>query len=214
MLAEWQILPDDGQRLVYRRGTLAPAGGPGDVSGFAQIARLAHWHQFGEALSPLFVALRFIVLAIFVWRWAAGDGVYKFSARHLLGTAVGLAAILCAAQSLIHVDGAFQSVNTAVPVGLTFLAPVQQSGSALNVEVANVPVAEPGASPLGKVWPALLALVAWGFAWSREKQGSKAAFVILGWTLLVDRADGCPTARRRSWPWPGCFCCCTSWFRR
>src|SRR5208282_5262333 len=40
MLAEWKLEPDTGQRLAYRRGSLTPAGGIPDVSGFAELARL------------------------------------------------------------------------------------------------------------------------------------------------------------------------------
>ena len=48
MLAEWRLVPDEGQRLVYRSGTLAPAGGTADVSGFAQVAQLAQNHRTGR----------------------------------------------------------------------------------------------------------------------------------------------------------------------
>jgi hypothetical protein len=40
MLAEWKLEPDTGQRLVYQDGSVMPAGGVPDVSGFAQLARL------------------------------------------------------------------------------------------------------------------------------------------------------------------------------
>src|SRR5665213_737516 len=167
MLAKWQIVPDEGQRLLYRSGTLAPDGGLGDMSGFAQIARMAQGHQAVAALTSLLVALGFVVLAIFVWRWAAGEGVHKFSVRHLFGAAIGLAAIILATISLVHAAGAFESADTVAPNDLTFLAPVQQANSALTVDVANVPVAEAGNNSPGKAWPALLAVVAWIFAWGR-----------------------------------------------
>jgi hypothetical protein len=185
MLAEWQLLPDDGQRLMYRSGTLTPAGGTSEVSGFAQIARLAQGRQAGAALTALLVALGFVVLAIFVWRWAADKGVYRFSVRHLFGAAVGSAAIIFAAIALVHAAGSFEHVTAFAPDNLTFLAPVQQANSALTVEVANVPVAEAGASSLSKAWPALLALATWIFAWSRDNKFSKAICGILGWTLAA-----------------------------
>jgi hypothetical protein len=40
MLTEWKLEPDTGQRLVYQDGSVMPAGGVPDVSGFAQLARL------------------------------------------------------------------------------------------------------------------------------------------------------------------------------
>ena len=185
MLAEWQFVPDEGQRLLYRGGTLAPAGRLGDVSGFAQISRLARNHQWGETLISLLAALASVLLAIFVWRWAAGDAVHKFSARHLSGAVAGLAAIIFAAISLVHAAGAFENADTVAPANLTFLAPVQQPDSALTVEVSNVAAAEAASNPINLAWPALLALVAWIFAWSRDDVFSKTIFGIAGWTLLA-----------------------------
>ena len=185
MLAEWQLLPDEGQRLIYRAGTLAPAGGTVDVTGFAQIAQLSQSRQSLAAIASLLVALGFVVLAIFVWRWAAGEGVCKFSRQHIFGAVVGLAAVLIAAISLIHAASAFEFITTLASDNLTFLAPVQQANSALTVEVSNLPVAEAGTSFISKAWPGLLALAAWIYAWSRDSKFSKAAFGILGWTLLA-----------------------------
>jgi len=185
MLAEWQLLPDDGQRLVYRSGTLAPANGTGDVSGFAQIARLAHGYAAGTTFASLFVTFILVLLAICVWRWATGEGAHKFSPRHLLGTVVGLAAMVLAAASLVRAVGAFEGIPVSAPDNLTFLAPVQQANSALTVEVSNVQLAETGTGYITLAWPVLLALGAWILAWSRDNKFSKAAFAILGWTLLA-----------------------------
>jgi hypothetical protein len=185
MLAEWKLQPDEGQRLVYRNGTLAPAGGTTDASGFAQFAHLQQNHQAGAALASLIGAVAFVVLAVCVWRWAAGRGVYKFSVRHLLGAVIGLAAIVLAGVSLVYAAGAFEYVAANAPDNLTFLAPVQQANSALTVTIANLPQADAAHSSISRAWPALLALVAWIFAWSRDDKFSRAAFRILGWTLLA-----------------------------
>lgn len=198
MLAEWQLKPDEGQRLVYRSGTLAPAGGATDVSGFAQIARLSQNHQMSAALISLFVALVFVVLAIFVWRWATDRGVYKFSVRHLFGAAIGLAAIIIAVVSLVYAAGTFEHMTAYAPNNLTFLAPVQQANSALTVEVANIPASTSTFTFGGSLTLALLAVVICFFGWRRSaglRHGSitnstnapcrRPAFQILGWTLLA-----------------------------
>ncbi len=185
MLAEWQLLPDEGQRLLYRSGTLAPAGGTADVSGFAQIARLVRGHLAGATLASLLVALGFVVLAVFVWRWAADPGVLKFSPRHLFGAAVGLAAILFAAISLTHAASGLESITAFASDQLTFLAPVQQANSALTVEISNLAEAEAANGSYSKAWPVLMAVVAWIFAWSRDNTFSKAVFGLFGWTLAA-----------------------------
>jgi hypothetical protein len=62
-----------------------------------------------------------------------------------------------------------------------FLAPVQQAGSALSVEVRNVEDKTSVWSVLSWVWPAIFALIAWAYAWLAEKK----AWTIIGWTLLL-----------------------------
>ena len=89
LLAEWKLEPDEGQRLDFLSGTLTPAGGHTDASGFAQIAeRLRGSHALEELNSLAYVAIAF-ALTIFTWRWGAGGGAQKFSPRHLLGGLIG-----------------------------------------------------------------------------------------------------------------------------
>ena len=128
------------------------------------------------------MALALIALALLVWRWAAGEGVHKFSPRHLLGGVAGIVAILFAAISLAHLAGAFERIPFFAVNGVTFHAPVQQASSALTVEVANLPANTP---TFGFVKPLLLglfALAVWLYGWARDE---KFLPRILGWTLLA-----------------------------
>jgi hypothetical protein len=144
------------------------------------------------------VALAFFVLAIAVWRWAAGEGVQKFSPRHLLGGVIGLAAIFFAAVSLVRLAGAFEHIAGGAANDVTFLAPVQQAASALTAEVANVPSSTSTFAFGGSLALALLAVAVWIFGWLRSAglwHGSitnstnapcrRPAFQILGWTFLA-----------------------------
>jgi len=185
MLAEWKLEPDEGQRLVYQSGTLAPANGAGDISGFAQLARMAHGAQAGGTLRLLLMALFFLALAIVVWRWAAGPGVEKFSPRHLLGAVIGLVAMLIAASSLMRAAGSLDVITAFAPDTLAFLAPVQQANSTLTVEVANLTAAEAATNPISRAWPVLAAVAVWIFAWRATNPVARAAGAILGWTLLA-----------------------------
>ena len=60
MLAQWQIEPDEGQRLDYKNGTLTPANQPTDNSGFAQIPRAFQGGRFGEMLASICAMLLFL----------------------------------------------------------------------------------------------------------------------------------------------------------
>ena len=152
-----------------------------------------------------------MALAVLAWRWAVREGVYRFSARHLSGTLLGLLAFVLAVVAFINLGDLAQNQKRSVPRDVTLLAPVQQAGSALTVEVANL-ADKP--SVLGFVryaWPALLALAVWVFGWITDRQGSKTAG--LGFSAgRCSRGRPCVvrTARRSSWPCLPPSCCCRS----
>ncbi len=196
MLAQWQLMPDAGRRLQFQSGTLKPVGGPTDVSGFAQIARALHGNSATDLLAALVLALIFLFLAIMLWRWAAAEGIYRFTPRHLLGAVAGLVALVIAAVYGLHAAAMLGTLTLTPPDQLTFLAPVQQAGSALTVQVANLTAVPGHGASLGRAWPALLAIVLWFAAWGREGQALKACLRLAGWTLLawaaVRQPNGAP----------------------
>lgn len=181
LLAEWKLEPDTAQRLTYRGGSLAPAAGVVDLSGFAGVARM---FGQGTAVFQAVLALALVVFGVWAWRWATREGGYRFGVRHLGGTLVGLIAVVMAGSMFLMLLEAASRQAQSTPRGLTFLAPVQQSGSALSVEVGNVADALTFWSTLILAWPALLALVAWGRALIGSRDGTGTAWVVLGWTLL------------------------------
>ncbi len=182
MLAQWQIEPDEGQKAVYESGTLTPANAPADNSGFAQIAQAFRGDRSGQ------------MLASFAWRcyfsrWlsSSGDGRqertwHRFTPRYLLGVVVGCAAILITTISIMGLAGQFEPIAGKTTNGLTFLAPVQQAGSALTVEVGNVPENASTFAYGGSVMLAVLAIACWVYGRMRDV---KPLPQILGWTFLV-----------------------------
>lgn len=182
MLAKWQIEPDQGQKLGYESGTLTPANRLPDISGFAQIAHAFHDGRFGERLSSVCVALLFFGLAIIAWRWAVGNDVSRFTPRHVLGVIVGIGAIIIATVSLVGLANAFASLANETQKDLTFLAPVQQAGSVLTVQVANLPENAWTFPYTGAVVLVLLAVASW--IYSRARTG-RLVPQIIGWTFLA-----------------------------
>ena len=86
MLAEWKLEPDTAQRLVYRDGSLTPAGGVPDISGFAGLARMFRSRRCARsAACTLVAALALVGAGRGGVARGARDGVYKFSARHWSG---------------------------------------------------------------------------------------------------------------------------------
>ncbi|MGD1085474.1 MAG: hypothetical protein ABSA47_12105, partial [Verrucomicrobiota bacterium] len=185
MLAEWRMAPDPGRRLVYQSGSLKPADAAVDVSGFAQLTRLWQGPEGNEARTFFFAALALVAVALGVWRWVARSGACKYDPTHLCSLLLGLIAlglvVGCAAQ-LAHLAA---SVRGSAPADLTFLAPVQRSGSDLHITVSNVPDKISSAAALERGWPALAALALWVCGWIVGKPAQKIAASVAGWTLLA-----------------------------
>jgi hypothetical protein len=185
MLAEWKLEPDAGRRLVFRKGSLTPVHGVADVSGFAQLARTFMGQQADLAIVSLLAALILFGVAGGIWRLAVGEGVYKFSARYLTCALVGLVAFLVAMMALASLGDLTQRQTRLLPRAITFLAPVQQAGSPLTVEVANIAEGVSLTEKAGFAWPALLALAVWVYGWLRPERETKVAAWLLGWLLLM-----------------------------
>jgi hypothetical protein len=192
LLGEWKLQPDDRQRLVYRQGSLTPAGGVADVSGFAGLARLFRGGDERQALTSLALLTASLLTALVFWRWAGGPGVHRFSARHLVGGLLGLIAFAVATGTLLALGDLAGQHHSFLPRDLTFLAPVQQSGSSLSVVVDNVPDQPSLLALAWRAWPALLALAAWVYAWTTRREWFRSLGGILGWTFLAWAALRCP----------------------
>jgi hypothetical protein len=185
MLAEWRLEPDDGRQLQFLSGNLTPVGGAADVSGFAQIRQTVRGTNAGAFLFSTAMTLAFAFLALVLWHWAGGVGVYRFSPRQIIGALAGLLAVVIATIAFVQMRALVEPLPLTTPGALTFLAPVQQAGKALAVQVANVTAAAARPSTLGRAWPALFAVVVWLVALGREDKVTKAALGIGGWLLLA-----------------------------
>src|SRR6266446_3862443 len=185
MVAEWRLEPDTNQRLVYRNGSLTPVGGVPDVSGFAELARTFTGDEPGRAWTTMFAALILMAAALVVWRWTVQQGVYRFSERHIFGTLLGTLAAVLAVVAFNNLGGVVQTQKNDLPREVTFLAPVQQAGSALAVEVLNMADKFSVFGFIGYAWPAALALAAWVYGWRTDRGWFRSIGWVLGWTLLA-----------------------------
>jgi hypothetical protein len=188
MLAEWKLEPDTKQRLTYHQGSLTPVGGIPDVTGFAMLGRLFAGDQSRAATKMVLATIILLAAALVIWRWAAQPGVVRFGHRHLLGGLAGLAAVVMAGAALAQLASLLQEQRMDLPRDLSFLIPVQQAGTSLNVEVLNAPDKLTFLTVLGFAWPALLALVAWAYGWVTERPTLRSAGAIAGWLLLAGAA--------------------------
>lgn len=181
LLAEWRLEPDTGQRLVYRTGTLTPAGGVVEVTGFAGLARLFLRDGGGLAGGLLLGALGLFVVAALAWRWAGGAGAWQWGPRNNAGLMIGAAAFVVATALFFRLGFAANEDVRQPTSDLTMVAPVQQAGSAWTVTVDNVKTTDAIVSPWFSVLLTLAALVAWLAAMAT----GRALLLALAWTLLA-----------------------------
>ena len=184
MLAEWRIVPDPGRRLVYRGGSLKPAGGAVDVSGFAQLTRLWNGKDMGRALELLFAVLGLVAVALAGWRWAARPGNCRYGAWHIGSLILGLVAFALIAGCVKELAQLAGTVRCSVPADLRFLAPVQPPDSELHIAVSNLAEKTPASAALKWGWPALAALALWLAGWLAGGPLQELAASLGGWTLL------------------------------
>ncbi len=185
MLAEWKVEPDTNQRLMYDRGTLTPIGGVADISGFAGIARMFAGGDAAHAWYLVLLTFALIACALVVWRWATRENVQKFATRHVIGALLGAIAVFLAFVAFLNLNDLAGQYQSSLPRDLAFLAPVQQTNSALTVTVANIEDKWSVIGFIGQAWPAVLAVLIWLYGWLSEKRSLKAFSWILGWTLLA-----------------------------
>jgi len=185
MLAEWKLEPDTGQRLVYRTGSLTPVGGVTDVTGFAGVARMFTGHEASRTWTLLAALVVLVGIVMGVWRWTCREGVGRFSARYILGFALGLASLALAAVVFINLLDLAENQNRYAPNDVTFLAPVQQAGSALTVEVTNASEKASSFDLVHNLWPIVVALVVWLAGWFSEAGWKKSLARVLGWMLIA-----------------------------
>lgn len=184
LLAEWKFQPDTGQRLAYRGGTLMPAAGVVEASGFAGLNRTFTGPQAGRAGMLAVALVAFVALALSAWGWASRAS-FKFEFRHTAGALIGLAAFVLAGVALAGLANLAAAQPGDVPHGLTFLAPVQQANSAMTVDLANVPDRLTAGSVVARSWPVLLALAVWLYTLVTSRRWFKPVGLVLGWTVLA-----------------------------
>jgi hypothetical protein len=152
MLAEWKLEPDTAQRLVYRNGSLTPVGGVADVSGFAGLARMFGGRMRHKRRITLVGALVLIALAAFVWRNAAREGVYKFSARYLARVLLGVRGVCLAGVASSVSPNCRNAARRAAARAYVSRAGAA-GGQRASVEVRNIEDKTSVWSWSGWIWP-------------------------------------------------------------
>jgi len=187
MLAEWKLEPDAGQRLEFIQGSISPIGGIPDHSGFAQLNRMLHSGTRGGSpvLTAAATATIMLLLALGFWRWASSGGATKATARHIGGFVLGLVAFAAAGILIAELFKLAAEHRSYPATDVAFLAPVQQSASALTVEVRNVAASTAIFSPVGSIVLAVGGLIFFAAGGVASAGFKRAVATTVGWTLLA-----------------------------
>ena len=194
MLAEWKLEPDAGQRLAFVKGSLTPVGGVPDVSGFAQLTRMFNGGRVRLVTSAA-MALGVVARGVDCLALGESRGRLQIHRPSHLGTVLGLVAIIAGGTGICATCWELAEQHRGFTPGeVAFLAPVQQSGSALSVEVANVSRESFGRRP--DVQPLVARAAGAGDFWRWpecvKRAGAQSALRLLGWTRAgVGRTAGC-----------------------
>jgi hypothetical protein len=184
MLAEWKLEPDTGQRLVYRDGTLRPARGEQDVSGFAGLVELLHGSQAQQCITLLVTALILLALALIIWRWTDREAPFHSRARARIGVVLGGVAFVLSLAALTNLSILAGEHQTVLPPDLVLVAPVQQPNNPLHIDVLNIAQHSPGFW-LGFLWPLLVALAFWTYGAISRRNWFQSGGWVLGWVLIA-----------------------------
>jgi hypothetical protein len=160
LITEWRLQPDPGRRLSYLAGSLSPAAGLPDPSGFADLVRLWNGPHGGRALLLLFSALALPVIALLILRFLQRPATAHGRLHHWAGGTVSLIAVTFGLLAFAQLARLAASATKPETGSLQLLAPVQQPDSVLHVRIANSPADIPLLRASLAAWPILLGLIA------------------------------------------------------
>ncbi|MGE3312788.1 MAG: hypothetical protein AB7O66_22695 [Limisphaerales bacterium] len=195
LLAEWHIEPAMGRRLVYRGGTLTPAAGEVDASGFAALARLLRSGDRVAVMGRLLVLAVSIGLGGLILSGRLGGGL-RFRPRHLAAGLLGVAAAAVAFLSLAQLVALGGSGEVNLEPDLRFVAPIQQGNVPWRVELSNVEDSPAGWVTFGGVLLMAGAALAALYALVDSRPASRALALAVGWSLVLWAALRAPTGPR------------------
>ena len=194
MLAQWKLLPDTGQRLEYQEGSLTPADGETDRSGFGQVARCIQNVGFGTIAVTLLLPLALLALTLRLWRWGS-QAQAKFTRRHIAGLLFGVAGLVLSVVLLSRFTELVGQQRSHAPGELTFVAPVQQAGTSISLTLLNLEDTRSVWGPLQSPWPALFALPLLILAFIRanapgRRFAAPIAWLFCAWAALRSENGG------------------------
>ncbi len=187
MLAQWQLAPDAGRRLVFQHGSVLPPETVEAVSGFAQLDRAFSGGWTSTAGTAAGVCIALLAVMVLACRWAVLNGACLYSIKFGVALLVGVLALGFSVVAFFQVMDRVGLASVEPQRALTLLAPVQPPNSALQVTVANLSDTTSPGEWLTWVWPALpaLALLAISWLWRQSFKALELGGRLLAWTILV-----------------------------
>ncbi len=184
LLSEWKVTPDEKYEVAFIEGNIEPKMRE-NRSGFAWLVNVTRGHYYNQARTLLLAFPVLLVAGVLLQRRATGKGMLRGTTSHTLSTFAGGCATLAGLGCLIALIVIAAGDAASSANGLNFTAPIQETGHALAITVKNIETGRLGIS-LWSAWPALLAVVLWGYLimMARPDSNKRKLGGLLAWTLL------------------------------
>lgn len=184
LLTEWQIRPDTNYTLKYLGGTVEPKNPQKYYTGFQQIKMLITGKIVNSGL--LWLTLIGLLVSILFMFLETRISEQKFVTKIILS-------LLCLFTTIItlifmyFLFRTFASIGTSPAVSnepLTFLAPVQDAGKPIFIELENINLLKRMFSIIN-ILPAIAGIALFIYGWIKDLQGlNKKLCLTGGWFLL------------------------------
>lgn len=185
LLGEWKIEADTGRRLIFRKGSLTPQNGRSILSGFDSLAGLFSGYRANEALVVLLAACALIAFSLAIWRSTLLNAGFRFSPRFIAGGSLGILALLLGFGALFKLAELAPEAPQRAQRDLSFLAPIQQGGNGLSIEVSNLPEQLTFGDVLFFAWPAMIGVGLVVYSLVAPSRPAQNAARLAGWMALA-----------------------------
>ncbi|MBM3845969.1 MAG: hypothetical protein FJ405_06765 [Verrucomicrobia bacterium] len=192
LMTDWNLIPDEGRRLIHRAGSIPPEKQAGHLNGFAAIQNLLVSHRSPEAVGCVLLVLGFMAVGGLVAAWGS-----RSHSRARWARCICILAALAGGAGIGGLAILTSDAATSNNRGIQYLAPVQPAGASLAADVIHTESRFAPMEAQGAIVPLiglLFALYAWKLSTSTRARSfaEAAAWMSLAWAGLGVSAKGVP----------------------
>ncbi len=192
---DWRVDPEANHQLIFRQGSVRPAIGGVEWTGYEWLHQLLTGKGSSESVLVLVLAAVLLAAGLLLVRWATGAGRSRGDWRNIIGLTAATVAFALALVLLVSGAVTSSSYSGVLPNYLSFTMPVLEAGRTAAIQINNFEIG--GAWHfISKLWPLLLALVVWLWQFRFSPGFARKALVWIGWIFVFWAALRAPDSGR------------------